>query len=170
MIEIRLTQWADLSELRRIAIETQLDTFGAANTKENMEAFIRDQCSPTQFRKELKEPDSICYMAWEGKRAAGFARLRMTDEVETWLGKNTLELHRLYVTKGFQGKKVGARLMQQSIDYAREKNYEWLWLGVWEHNLKAQDFYHRWGFVRFSEHIFQMGSDAQTDWLLKLKL
>ena len=170
MVEIRPALWDDLSELRRIAIETQLDTFGAANTKENMDAFIRDQYSLVQFQKEAAEPNSICYMAWEGAEAAGFSRLRSTDEVEKLLGKNTLELHRLYVTKSFQGKKVGAQLMQESIEYARKKGYDWLWLGVWEHNLKAQDFYRNWGFIRFSEHIFQMGEDAQTDWLLKLKL
>ncbi len=170
MIEIRPARYVDLPELRRIAIETQLDTFGEANTKENMDAFIRDHYSLLQFQHELQEANAICYIAWEGEEAVGFSQLRSTAEVESRLGVNTIELHRLYVTKNFQGKKVGAMLMQLSIDYSRKKNFEWLWLGVWEHNIKAQNFYKKWGFVRFSEHIFQMGEDAQTDWLLKLKL
>jgi hypothetical protein len=41
---------------------------------------------------------------------------------------------------------------------------------VWEKNFKAQQFYSRWGFERFSEHTFWMGDDPQVDWLLKKKL
>jgi hypothetical protein len=41
---------------------------------------------------------------------------------------------------------------------------------VWERNFKAQAFYRQWGFERFGEHVFQMGDDAQTDWLLKRKI
>ena len=65
---------------------------------------------------------------------------------------------------------MGTLLMQHAIYYSRKIGFDWLWLGVWEHNLKAQNIYAKWGFTRFSERTFYMGEDAQTDWLLKLKL
>ena len=170
MIEIRSAQPADLLLLRAIAIQTQVDTFGEFNAPANMEAFLREAYDLAQFEKEFQEEGSIYYMAWEGNEPAGFLRLRLNDEVEQHLGKNSIELQRIYVTKPFLGKKVGFMLMQTAITYAREKKFDWLWLGVWEKNLKAQDFYRNWGFERFSQHIFWMGPDPQTDWLLKLKL
>ncbi|MFY8036361.1 MAG: GNAT family N-acetyltransferase [Cyclobacteriaceae bacterium] len=60
--------------------------------------------------------------------------------------------------------------MERALAYAVEHQFEWMWLGVWERNFKAQKFYEKQGFTRFSEHVFQMGDDPQTDWLLKRKV
>ena len=38
-----------------------------------------------------------------------------------------------------------------ALDQAKSRGFEWAWLGVWERNFKAQDFYYRFGFERFSE-------------------
>ena len=51
-----------------------------------------------------------------------------------------------------------------------EKEYEGIWLGVWEKNFRAQKFYAKYGFEKFGSHTFQMGDDPQVDWLLKKKL
>jgi ribosomal protein S18 acetylase RimI-like enzyme len=42
--------------------------------------------------------------------------------------------------------------MEASLTYVQENKYEWIWLGVWERNFKAQRFYEAWGFESFSEH------------------
>lgn len=170
MIEIKPAQLIDIPILRAIAIETQVDTFGEHNTQENMQAFLKDAYDFAQFSREFRETESIYYIAWEGETAAGFLRLRRSAEADAFLGENSIELQRLYVTKDFLGKKVGAKLMAQALRYARDRKFEWIWLGVWEKNSKAQEFYKKWSFERFSEHIFWLGADPQTDWLLKLKL
>lgn len=109
-------------------------------------------------------------MISDGDRPVGYIRLRENPEVEHLLGTNTLELQRIYVDHDFHGRKVGDKLMQFSIDIARDMKKQWLWLGVWELNPRAQRFYEKWGFVKFSEHIFRMGQEEQTDWLYKLEL
>jgi ribosomal protein S18 acetylase RimI-like enzyme len=57
--------------------------------------------------------------------------------------------------------------MQRCIEIARQKNAQVIWLGVWENNQKAISFYTKWRFEKFSEHVFMLGNDAQTDWLMK---
>ena len=153
-----------------MAIETQLDTFGKLNTPENMEAFIQKTFNMHQLKSELQEPGSIYYMAWDGEEPSGFLRLRVNPESEEHLGSNAIELQRIYVLKKFLGRKIGFQLMQTALAYARKNKFEWIWLGVWEKNPNAYAFYKRLGFERFSEHIFWMGPEPQTDWLLKLKL
>ncbi len=147
-----------------------MHTFAEFNTLENMDAFLRQAFDPAQLEKELDEAGSAYYLAWEDEMIIGFVRLRLNDEAEAYLGKSNLELQRLYVHPKHQGKKIGSMLMQMALDYAREGAYEWLWLGVWERNFKAQEFYAKWGFEKFAEHIFQMGDDPQTDWLLKKRI
>lgn len=169
MLELRTTLPADVPALQRIAIETQVDTFGEFNTPENMQAYLDEAYSLDNLRIELDEPGSHNLLAFLDDELAGFLRMRRYPEVEHLLGNNTLELQRLYAATKHHGKGVGAALMQRSIDIARSEEVDWLWLGVWERNFKAQEFYRKWGFERFSEHIFQMGEDPQTDWLLKRK-
>ena len=135
-----------------------------------MEAFLKETYNTDKFESEFSEPGSQYYIAWSGKQLVGFMRIRITDEAEAYLGKNAIELQRLYVSQEFQGKNIGRMLMQKAIDHAQELKFEWLWLGVWERNFKAQEFYKKLGFERFSEHTFWVGPDPQVDWLLKLNL
>jgi diamine N-acetyltransferase len=170
MVTLRATLPSDVPALQRIAIDTQVDTFGAYNTEANMKAYLDQAYNRENLRQELDEPGSHNYLAFVNDRLAGFMRLRVTDEVVHLLGTNTIELQRLYVDKNFHGKGVGAAMMNEALRLARDKKYDWIWLGVWERNFKAQEFYTRWGFERFSEHVFQMGDDPQTDWLLRKRI
>jgi len=170
MVTLRLTTPSDIPGLQRLAIDTQVDTFGAYNTEANMQAFLDEAYNVEKMHQELDEPGSHNYLAFVDDELAGFMRLRLSSEVEHLLGKNTIELQRLYVDKKFHRQGVGTALMREAIDLAHAGRYEWIWLGVWERNFKAQEFYTRWGFERFSDHIFQMGEDPQTDWLLKRKV
>jgi ribosomal protein S18 acetylase RimI-like enzyme len=65
---------------------------------------------------------------------------------------------------------VGAALMQACIGEAKQRGYETLWLGVWEHNQRARAFYRRWNFQEVGTHIFQLGNDPQTDILMERNL
>ncbi len=60
--------------------------------------------------------------------------------------------------------------MQKSIDIAKQKQKQIIWLGVWEKNQRAIDFYHKWGFEKFGEQNFLLGTDLQTDLLMKKEL
>jgi ribosomal protein S18 acetylase RimI-like enzyme len=57
--------------------------------------------------------------------------------------------------------------MQVCIDNAQQKGYDTLWLGVWENNIRAQVFYRKWNFVKVGTHVFQLGDDPQTDFLMQ---
>jgi len=170
MIEIREAKFSDVRAMREVAIQSFVDTFAEVNTPENMSTFLNSAYSQSQMEGEYYELRSLVYLACVGERIAGFLRLRVSREAEEKLGTNTIELHRLYVHKDFQNQKVGKMLMQKAIEYAVEQKFEWIWLGVWEHNLNAQRFYSKWGFEKFDEHVFQMGDDPQIDWLLKKDL
>ena len=69
-------------------------------------------------------------------------------------------------------KKAGAKWSRTNKCWyvpCTEKNYELLWLGVWEHNEKAKAFYKKWDFTDTgNKHDFPIGSTPQTDhWLMK---
>lgn len=160
----------DIPQLREIAIRIYRDTFSGQNAPENMEAFLERDYSLASFDREFDEAGSACFFACDGDTPVGYLRLRRNNEAEAQLGSNTIELHRIYVDINYQGRSVGRELMQFALGYARNLKVDWIWLGVWEHNPRAQEFYRKWGFERFSEHAFHMGNEVQTDWLLRKKI
>ena len=160
----------DIPQLRELAVRIYRDTFSGQNTPANMETFLQKDYSVESFNREFDERGSFYFFACDGQTPVGYLRLRNNAEAEPYLGKNTIELHRLYIDARYQGRQVGKLLMEFALEYARNLKVDWIWLGVWEHNPRAQAFYERWGFEKFSEHIFQMGEEAQTDWLLKKRI
>jgi ribosomal protein S18 acetylase RimI-like enzyme len=170
MITIRELTPGDIPALRELAIRIYRDTFSHQNSEENMEAFLQKDYSEQSFQREFAEEGSQYFFASDNGIPVAYLRLRHSNEAEQHLGPNTIELHRLYVDINYQGRKIGDLLMDFALQQAALQKVDWIWLGVWEHNLRAQRFYDRWGFTRFGEHIFQMGEDAQTDWLLKRRV
>jgi ribosomal protein S18 acetylase RimI-like enzyme len=53
---------------------------------------------------------------------------------------------------------------------AKNNHCNYIWLGVWEENHRALQFYTKNGFVAFDKHIFVLGEEEQTDIMMKLKL
>jgi diamine N-acetyltransferase len=84
--------------------------------------------------------------------------------------KNSLEIERIYVLKEYHGKKVGQVLYDCALKIAKEKQIEFVWLGVWEKNPRAISFYTKNGFEAFDKHVFVLGTDEQTDIMMKLTL
>jgi GNAT superfamily N-acetyltransferase len=111
----------------------------------------------------LTDPLSIFFIAEVDGSAAGYAKIHPGEASEGVEGQKPIELVRLYVAQAWLGRGVGPALMQRCIDEAREKGFLTMWLGVWEHNYRAQAFYRKWNFSEVGEHIFQLGSDPQRD-------
>ena len=78
-------------------------------------------------------------------------------------GEAPIELWRFYVDHAMHGLGVAGQLMAACIETARARDAATLWLGVWERNPRAIRFYEKWGFIDVGSHLFQMGTDPQTD-------
>ncbi|MEZ4904515.1 MAG: GNAT family N-acetyltransferase [Spirosomataceae bacterium] len=85
-------------------------------------------------------------------------------------GANPVEIERFYIQKAYKGQRLGSTLMQACVDWAKKEGFDTLWLGVWEYNPKAINFYEKMGFHRFGTHTFTLGSDIQLDFLMKRTL
>ena len=156
-----------ISHLSKITFE---DTFKGTCTDEDLQGFVDNVFSPAAVLNELKNEDDLYFIAWYNNVAAAYMRLKEDYNDYPVIKKyKALELKRIYVLKEYHSKKIGAALMAHALRLAEQKNYEVLWLGVWEHNYKAQSFYKKWGFMDTGDsHPFPIGNTPQTDnWLIK---
>jgi ribosomal protein S18 acetylase RimI-like enzyme len=104
------------------------------------------------------------------EKVIGYLKLNMGGSQTELKDNDALEIERIYVLKDFHGKKVGQLLFDKAITIAKEQQVAYVWLGVWEENKRALQFYTKNGFVEFDQHIFVLGDEAQTDIMMKLEL
>ena len=167
MITVRNANTKDAELIADMSRQTFYDSFAQENTKEDMDKFMNEQFTKEALMKEVGAERNIFLLAYEGDKPIGYVRMR-ENNIPPELGiDRAIEVARIYAVQTAIGKGVGSVLMQKCIDIAREKNHHTIWLGVWERNRRAIDFYTRWGFEKFADHDFILGNDVQKDWLMK---
>ena len=60
--------------------------------------------------------------------------------------------------------------MRATLHEARERGCDCVWLGVWEKNQPAINFYRKWGFREVGTPVFFVGDDPQNDFVMELTL
>lgn len=152
-----------LEKLRTISIATFVDAFGAVNSPENMKDYLDRSFSAPHLLKELEAEGSYFYFAKFAGRTIGYLKLNIGKMQTDMRSENGMEIERIYVVSDMQGKGVGGRLIDFSLAKARDFSRDFVWLGVWDRNFSAIDFYKKKGFVQTGAHPFYLGSDLQTD-------
>ncbi len=169
-IKINKVTLADLVQLQEIGRQTFAETFSSTNTEENMKAYLEDGFSNAKLSAELDNPNSEFYFATLNNTVIGYLKINFGLAQTELKDDKALEIERIYVLQEFHGKKVGQLLYDQAIHLAKEKKADYVWLGVWEKNDRAIQFYTKNGFVEFDQHIFVLGDDEQTDIMMRLEL
>jgi ribosomal protein S18 acetylase RimI-like enzyme len=160
----------DIDQLQKIGRQTFYETFSAGNTEENMEKYLEEGFSLEKLTAELNDENAEFYFATLGNNVIGYLKLNFGQSQTELKDDKALEIERIYVLREFHGRKVGQLLYEKAMQIARQINADYVWLGVWEENPRAINFYRKNGFVEFDKHIFKLGNDEQTDIMMKLQL
>ncbi|MEX6691337.1 GNAT family N-acetyltransferase [Danxiaibacter flavus] len=169
-VTIRMASAADAELLCDLSIKTFSETYERYNTAEDMQLYIQSHFTLSSILDDFQNPDIQYYLALMDDEAVGYAKLHKQHAVNGSNGLKQAELERIYVLSAYQGNKIGLLLLNECIQSARREGYGLLWLGVWENNTNAIDFYKKMGFKVDGSHSFILGKDIQNDCLMKLKL
>lgn len=157
----------DLKTIQELGKQTFYETFAPHNSEEQIRQYLAESFAEDQLTKELNHPDSQFFVAWEGKNPVGYLKVN-SGKAQTELQDDaSLEIERVYVRSSHHGKKVGQLLYSKALEIAVEQKKKYLWLGVWEQNHRAINFYRKNGFEEFGRHIFRLGNEKQTDLMMK---
>ncbi|MES2375072.1 MAG: GNAT family N-acetyltransferase [Bacteroidota bacterium] len=159
-----------LKALQYISHKTFVDAFAHLNNPADLEIFLNDHLTEQSLAIEISNPESEFYFAEIDGVPIAYFKIN-TGNAQTELREvQGLEIERIYVLQGHQGKKIGELLINETINIAKQRNKTYIWLGVWEKNLRGINFYQKNGFVIFDKHRFNVGNDMQTDIMMKLEL
>jgi len=155
-------------EFSKLSAALFSETFAESNSSEDMELYLAKNFAEDQIRHELIDQNTYCFYAIKNSIPIGCIKLILSDA--SFIGIKTVELSRLYVAKAYHNQKIGAALMQFAISFGLKNQAKKLWLGVWENNQKAINFYLKWGFIKTDILQFKLGNDLQEDWLMEKDL
>lgn len=171
-IKIRHAAIDDAAILAEIGFKSFYDAFAhdERNNPEDMKAYMDEAFSVETIVADLNDSTVVYLIAEIEGVAVGYAKLKAESTEPCIVARNPIELCRLYALNEWIGHGIGAGLMSVCLDEARKREHDVMWLGVWEFNFRAQKFYFKFGFEKCGEHIFQLGEDPQTDWILQRKI
>lgn len=165
-IVIRECTIEDIKTLQEISYNTFCETFSHLNTEENMTAYLDNAFDRKKLKAEIRNPFSTFYFLYFNKELAGYLKINVNEAQTEKMGNEALEIERIYIQQNFQHQGLGKRLFNHGLEIAKAKNKKKIWLGVWEKNLAAIDFYHKLGFNKTGTHSFYMGDEQQTDFIM----
>jgi ribosomal protein S18 acetylase RimI-like enzyme len=168
MFSINTISLSEVIQLQSLSRQTFSETFSSSNSKENMDKYLNENLSIEKLSEELKDESSHFFFIKDKERNIGYLKLNMGPSQTELKDETALEIERIYVIQEYQGKKVGQQLYEKAIQVAKEKKAQYVWLGVWEENHKAIQFYQKNGFEVFDKHVFKLGNEEQTDLMMRL--
>ncbi len=171
-IQIRTATTEDIDMVVELARVTFWDAFAGhpKNAPHDTDEYMTNAFSVERMTGQLSDPDNIFLIAEIDNEPAGYARLVRHSTEDGIVAEKPVELNRLYVHQKFLGLGIGPALMEKCFETGKENGHDVIWLGVWEYNPRAQAFYKKYGFQFAGNHIFQFGSDPQTDLLMQKEL
>lgn len=166
-IIIRLVWPDELSFLRTFSEHTFRAAWQDTNAAHDIDAYCADTFSTAQTQVEYEAPDSEFYFAVHHSAIVAYTKLNFAITPAALGTARTVQIERLYVHPDWQNHGIGTVLLNFADKRAKETNSHWLWLTVWQKADRSRYFYERHGFEIFGESHFQLGTDAQTDWMMK---
>lgn len=169
-LSIRQAGISDLKIICALGITTFYEAYFEQDDPQDLADYVLESFSLEQIERELRDENSMFFVAEADGRAVGYAKLREDSEVDCLESGEAVELQRIYILEKARGKGIGEALMKRCFDAARAKGYKTIWLGVWEQNPAAQRFYERFGFIKAGELRFLYGEKIETNYVLRLDL
>ena len=166
MIDIKQAGIDDATLISGLGAKSFFEAFGEHNKKEDVELYIAEKFSIEHIKEEVSDPMASFFLAYYNENPAGYAKLINSMLPEQIKDLKAIEMQRIYVLKEYYSRKIGKELMLHTLDYAFSKGFNSMWLGVWQKNDSAVEFYKKWGFEIFGTRNFQLGSDIKDDFLM----
>lgn len=168
-MNIRVATTADLANLRKLAIDAFINAYAVFNKETDMQQYLKENFSEDVLRAELTNPEIVILVAEQENEILGYVKL-VPGGSEDLKFNRPLEIARLYSAVQAIGSGIGKMLVTAVWDFARKNSYDGIWLGVWQKNFRAVNFYQREGFRITGVTDFKLGDDVQDDFVMAMKV
>jgi diamine N-acetyltransferase len=153
---VRCCKPGDEHALSLVAQGTILETYAGITEGEDLIAYANAELTVAEFARMLASERMRTWICETraGNCPIGYAQAVSDEGARAFA---SFELKRLYVFYRFHGQRLGRRLLDEVLSFARQQNSEKIWLQVHEENSHAIEFYRRLGFVETGAVLYPAG-------------
>ena len=168
MVTLRPALVSEAENFAELARRAFIEAYFETETMEELVTFCVTHFSVEKVLSDLQNADYQHVVAFLDQKMVGYLKLNLSILPDGTRDGSSLQIHRIYVLRDFWAHKIGAALMTKSIETARQLGSARLWLVVYNKNLRAQDFYKKWGFEQTGTYDFDFNGTIHKDLLLEL--
>ena len=175
-MRIRPAIMAEAAVLHELAAVTFPLACPPTTTDAAKAAFIAEHLSTLAFEQYLVDPERDVLVAEDATGALiGYAMVVRgepgdPDVARVVRDRPTAELSKLYVDPRHHGGGVASLLVAAVLEGAMRSGGSSVWLGVNQHNARANRFYAKSGFVTVGAKRFLVGERYEDDWVRERSL
>jgi len=167
---IRIATADDATGLARLAAITFPLACPPGTSDQDVADFIAANLTVDHFTAYLADPERTIFVAERDGELAGYTMLiagepRDADAAAAISLRPTIELSKCYTHPGHHGSGISADLMQASVVAGKDRGAVGMWLGVNQHNARANRFYEKQGFVQVGTKHFTVGGQVHDDFV-----
>ncbi|MBC7517791.1 MAG: GNAT family N-acetyltransferase [Microbacteriaceae bacterium] len=140
-----------------------------------IERHIAAELSAERFAQFLADPARELFVAHRDGELVGYTMLVYGEPTDAEVAgcltvRPTVELSKCYFALSQHGTGASAALIALTVAAARARGSAGMWLGVNEHNHRANRFYARHGFEAIGHKYFYVGTELNDDFVRELVL
>ncbi len=162
-VVIRSAVPQDAALLAAFAAQSFTHTYRELSDAQEIADYVGEHFQPDVMAGVIGDAACSTLLAWVGDELAGYAVVKATAPPDCVTQPGPLKLWRLYLGERFIGQGLGARMMQAVHDEAHRRGAQTLWLGVYDRNVRAVQFYERFGFAKVGGQEFLFGGQIYID-------
>lgn len=160
---VRPAQPDDVNALVELATTTFRDAYRSFDDPDDITDHVTKNFTPAIFADILEDKSSTLLVLVTGDRLIGYVQTKVSGPPACVTGPSPIELAKLYLRQEAIGRGHGTALMLAAHAEARRRGCKTLWLGVYDRNQRARDFYQRWGFVDVGTKQFIFAGRSYAD-------
>lgn len=146
-----------------LSAATFYEAYVETDDPQDLARYVTEKFSVRSIRRELSDPAVTCYLGAAREKFVGYLKIRRSEPPSCLAGRNLMEIERIYILSKYSGQGLGKALIDKALETAKEEGFDGVWLGVWDENLAAKDFYRKRGFVLAGEMPFEYGDQVFTN-------
>lgn len=169
MFVIREIKKTDIPQMQKLAKGSFFEAYKTEFELPLLKDYIKTAFSLERLQEEVLDRNNHFIVSLQKNKMVGYVKLRLGKTPEC-LGKiKVIEIERIYTDSTMKRQGIGSGLIESAKEKAKTLNFEGVWLGVFQNNLRAVEFYKKQGFRIKGETIFMMGNEPQNDFIMVAK-
>lgn len=162
----------DAATMASLGARLFAETYGPTHPEPELSRYLARSFSVAGIREAISDDDVTMFVAEDTDGGAiAYAYLRASANPPSGVrGECAFEIVRFYVDGARQGRGIGAALMEECFDDAKNRGADVVWLQVWKEAPWAVGFYERMGFSVIGSAPFYFGDQVGDDHIMAKSL